>query len=95
MNFTSPKTGKIDHEEFMFKIAAFTGNMSVEFYLDEKYSARYTAFPYEYMSDAQYIFTKEDIQKNLTKGIYIKITSMNRTSTYTISFLGRSKEQSI
>ena len=47
------------------------------------------------MSDSQYIFTKENIEKKLTKGIYIKVTSMNRTSTYTISFLGRSKEESI
>jgi hypothetical protein len=44
------------------------------------------------MSDAEYIFTKDNILKNLTNGIYIKTTSFDRISTYTISFIGRLKK---
>jgi hypothetical protein len=43
------------------------------------------------MSDAQYIFTKEQVQQNLTDGIYIKTKSFDRFSTYMIEFRGRSK----
>lgn len=36
------------------------------------------------MSDAQYLFTKEQIQQNFTEGIYIKTKSYDRFSTYMI-----------
>ena len=93
MNFTT--NGKIEFEQYVFKFAGFNGNMSIGFYLDAECTKPYSAQPYEYMSDAQFTFQRQQVVSNLPNGIYVRIKSNDRISTYTMEFIGRSKQSSI
>lgn len=69
--------------------------MSIAFYIDPEFTKVYTVEPYEYMSDAQFVFQREQIVSSLPSGLYMKIKSEERISTYTMEFIGRSKQASI
>lgn len=60
------ENGSLSYDQYTLKFSAFNGNMSVGFYLDKALTKPYTTEPFEYMSDAQYVFTKEQVQANLT-----------------------------
>ena len=58
--------------------------MSVGFYVDSGLTKAYTTEPYEYMSDVQFTFDREQIVSSLPSGLYMKVKSSDRISTYTI-----------
>lgn len=47
------------------------------------------------MSDAQFTFGYEQVVANLSSGIYVKIKSFDRISTYVMEFIGRSRQSAI
>ena len=46
-----------------------------------------------YMGDIQYIFSKDEIEKQYPKGIYVHLLSKKRVTTFMLELEGRTKDK--
>jgi hypothetical protein len=51
-------------DSFILKVSVFTGNIEVGFYYDKDFTKAYEKFPYQYMSDMQFNFNRNDFEKD-------------------------------
>jgi hypothetical protein len=88
--------GQIAYDSFVFRVAIFTGDLSLEYYADKAKTKRITnREPFMYMGDIQYVISKEEIIKDFPQGLYIKAISKDRVSTFMMEFEGRSKSTAL
>jgi hypothetical protein len=84
--------GEFQYDTYVFRIAVFSGDLSVDLYYDETKKQKIGQRPpFKYMGDIQYVYDKQQIQQQFPNGIHLTMVSKQRVSTFMMEVEGRAK----